>query len=216
MEKILPFETFADKVDFKASSAELSKRQDIADAKKIAAKMEQGTEKGEAEKEVFRSPGLKLHSEYCKYLGLDAPLHHTTNIPPTVPSTLHLTCHRLPWHGVTIIHDVCYHAPMKPHHAYNRSVVLMGEGTSKYLSLIKDESSGQVMSSVIYEYDKDLYDKQILVGDDGWNGVEVGSAQHGHKVAITPGLYRVTGYLDLGPDGWPRMLPTINGLRLWA
>ncbi len=153
MEKWIDFETFNDNVGFQASSAELEKRVSISLCKAL-------NHHGDADNtENFKSPGLKLHSSYCNYLGLDAPLHHTTSVPPTVPSTLHLTCHRLPWHGITKVRDVCYHAKMKPETIYTRNVSQIENDT--YLSLVKDKSSGQLMSSVIYEYDEDV-GKQTL------------------------------------------------------
>ncbi len=158
MEKMIPFETFDKLVGFQASPAEMEKRADITKAKKLATTA--AKQNNDTTIESFKSPGLRLHSEYCKYLGLDAPLHHTTSVPPTVPSTLHLTCHRLPWHGVTKIRDVCYHSPMKPDHPYTRSVSMIENQT--YLSLVKDETNGELMSSVIYEYDEDTGHQVLL------------------------------------------------------
>ncbi len=157
MEKMIPFETFNKRVDFHASPAEMEKRADITQAKKLATTAAKDSNDNI---ETFKSPGLKLHSEYCKYLGLDAPLHHTTSVPPTVPSTLHLTCHRLPWHGVTKVRDVCFHSPMKPDHPYTRSATLIDNQT--YLSLVKDKTNGKLMSSVIYEYDEDIGNQVLL------------------------------------------------------
>ena len=165
MEKIIPYETFVEKVDYSASSAEIAKRVEIDEAKKLA---KDSSKKKQEKEEIFKSPGLKLHSDYCDYLKLDAPLHHT--VSPTVPSTLHLTCHRLPWHGVTKVCDVCYHAPMKPDHKYIRSVTKIGNsnntGITTHLSLVKDKSNGQLMSSVMYEYDAAIADKEALLNED--------------------------------------------------
>lgn len=150
MEKIIPFETFAKTIGDKPSLAELEKREDIVKAKGLATTITND------DGDIFKSPGMKLHSGYCQYLGLDAPLHHTTTLPPTVPSTLHLTCHRLPWYKITSIRDVCYHAQMKPDHSYHKKIQLIKDtkdGSSTWISIVKDASNGQLMSTVTFNVD---------------------------------------------------------------
>ena len=59
---------------------------------------------------------------------------------------------------------------MKPDHTYNRSITLIENQT--YLSLVKDDTSGELMSSVIYEYDEDIGNQVLLLHQETMDELE--------------------------------------------
>ena len=139
MEIVMPFESFDDVDDLKPSPAEKSKRVYADEASKF--KMSSTRDAIH-----FKSPSSEIHSDFCEYLGLHAPVHHSTDCPPVVPSTLHVTCHNLPFNSIETIVDVNFCAPMEPDRQYSRYIRHIKGKT--YISFVTDD--GNLLSSVTF------------------------------------------------------------------
>lgn len=109
----------------------------------------------------------EVHAEYCKLLKLDAPLHHTRDILPTVPSTLHLAHHQQSLSDEYLTADsyfqnITFHAPLKPNEKYStkKFSFVNEEGKNDYLSVLND-ADGNLLSSMLIQRDRELAMKEI-------------------------------------------------------
>ena len=104
----------------------------------------------------------EIHSEYCKLLQLDAPLHHTQNELPTVPSTLHLAHHQQSLSDEYLPEDsyfqnITFHAPLKPNEKYStrKFSFVNEEGKHDYLSILND-AEGNLLSSMLIQRNREM------------------------------------------------------------
>jgi len=113
----------------------------------------------------FTSPSNELHVEFCKLLRLDAPIHHkgtvelAAELPPVIPSTMHLSCHQLPLEDGMVIDNVVFHSPM---FSEKRCTVahFIDDGHSERLVSVVTDEDGNILSSVFFRQESELLGDQ--------------------------------------------------------
>ena len=108
-----------------------------------------------------KSVNAEIHGKFCRLLSLDASLHHTCSIPPTIPSALHISHHDVvdleqDNHEEIYWKNVTFHAPLKPnmkytaskYHIDDLSKVIRSASGPAYLSVMHD-ADGKLLSSIL-------------------------------------------------------------------
>eukprot|EP01083_Nonionella_stella_P042591 114986_1 len=122
------------------------------------------------------SISVDTHADYCSLLNLDAPLHHTKDELPTIPSTLHIAHHNInnTENEKYIFQNITFHAPLKPNTQYRVKQYRIDKDISEkfgldgpgYLSILED-GNGKICSSILIKGFADEAIVEQILNEEG-------------------------------------------------